>query len=153
MRILHALRLAVLACACAALAGPVSAEAQEADSTTSATSDSTAVVAAAEAWLAMLDEGDFTAAYDEAAPLLQQMAGSASGWSRFVGMARAGFPSSPERSILAYSADPVVTGAPPGEYRSVAFATGPEGRISERVVVVRQGDSWKVAMYGVRGGG
>lgn len=144
------IRLVVFASACAAFAGPVPAVAQEIDSPPA--SDSATVVETAETWLALLDEGDFTTAYEEAAPLLRQMAGSPAGWSRFVGMARADFSASPERAIARYSADPDVTGAPPGEYRSVTFATGRAGEISERVVVVRQDGEWMVAMYGTRGG-
>lgn len=151
MRTVDVTHIIVLASVCALLAGSVPAKAQEPEPATAA-SDSAAVVAAAESWLTLLDQGDFTAAYDEAAPLLQQMAGSAAGWSRFVGMARANFPAAPERSIMAYTAEPDVTGAPSGEYRSVTFATGPGGGISERAVLVRLDGVWKVAMYGTRGG-
>lgn len=150
MRTVEALRV-VLASVCVLLAGSVPAYAQEPEPATAA-SDSAAVVAAAESWLSLLDEGDFTAAYDEAAPLLQQMAGSAAGWSSFVDMARDDFPPAPGRSVWVYTAEPDVPGAPAGEYRSVTFATGPDAAISERVVLVRRDGVWKVAMYGTRGG-
>lgn len=51
-----------------------------------------------------------------------------------------------------YTAEPDVTGAPAGEYRSVTFTTGPDAGISERVVLVRRDGVWKVAMDGTRGG-
>lgn len=115
--------------------------------------DSAAAVEATENWLGLLDAGDFEAALSNAAPMLQDMAGNAASWSSFIGMARAEFPGAPDRNLAAFDADPELTGAPPGDYRSLVFVVGQDGEISERVVVVRHDGRWKVAMYGVRGAG
>jgi hypothetical protein len=104
-------------------------------------------VRAAQSWVELLDAGDYAEALDRAAPLLRQMTGSAANWASFVAMARAEFPGQIDRTLSSVDDSPDVGAAPPGDYHSVAFLVGHE---METVVLVLDGDIWRVAMYGVR---
>lgn len=106
---------------------------------------------AAEAWLALVDSSRFEESWKESAPLLQQMTRSPQGWENFLKQARGRFGTPGPRAFTSAEENPVIPGAPGGEYLrllyTVKYDSGPVG---ETVVLVLTNDGWKVAMYGLR---
>jgi len=115
--------------------------------------DSAAVVAAARRWVAILDRGRYAESLDSAAPLLRQMTGTTDAWKALADRARAGFPASPERTVVAFDPAPDLPGAPAGHYVRVTFRVSTGSVIVAEIVVLQETPpDWRVAMYGTRPG-
>ena len=112
--------------------------------------DSLAAHRAALAWLALVDQGRWQESLDSADPLLRQMAGSAAGWQRFIEQARAHYPVSADRDVVAWEPSYTPQAGPPGDYARLVLH--PRGTTThESVVLLRTTEGWRVAMYALGG--
>ncbi|MGE0354198.1 MAG: DUF4019 domain-containing protein [Gemmatimonadales bacterium] len=106
---------------------------------------------AAEAWLALVDSSRFEESWKQSAPLLQQMTRSPQGWESFLAQARSRFGTPGPRAFTSAEENPVIPGAPGGEYLRLLFTVKYDrGPVGETVVMVPTNEGWKVAMYGLR---
>jgi len=109
------------------------------------------VTRAAERWAALLDSGQYDVSWDSAAPLLRGMI-SRDRWPSMAVMMRGPAETIGGRRLTSIEYDATFPGAPPGRYVQLAYALStPAGEVSETIVVQQTGDTWRVAMYGVRG--
>jgi hypothetical protein len=113
--------------------------------------DSLAVRRAALAWLGLLDREQYTASFDSAAPLLRQIAGSASAWEQFARQARSNLRAPADRRLVASVPDPDLPGAPAGRYWRLVFEVINPAGPTETVVLQHTSTGWRVAMFGRRG--
>lgn len=103
----------------------------------------------ARAWLALVDQGEYTASWDAAAPLFQssttrqQWEGAASG-------ARTPLGELGKRELRAVENEKSLPGAPPGDYMVVHYDSAFAKKAPAREVVtlmLTAEDSWKVVGY------
>jgi hypothetical protein len=113
--------------------------------------DSAVVHKAAAWWLAQVDSAHYAISVDSAAPLFQQMVGSADGWRQFVESARRRYPVSPDREVTSWEPSFTPDGAPPGRYARIAFRSRTGPRSTETLVLLLTPAGWRVAMYGLTG--
>jgi hypothetical protein len=104
---------------------------------------------AAEAWLALVDAGDYGQSWSEAASFFKGSVDSA-GWGKKLGAVRA--PLGQVKSRTLKSSTPVTSapGVPDGEYVVFQFATAFENKASATEVVTPMKDSdgqWRVSGY------
>lgn len=105
--------------------------------------------AAAGAWLALIDAGEYEASWAEAATTFQQSV-TAGAWAAQAAAARRQIGDVRARSFVAVEVMRDPPGAPPGEYVRVRFDTDltVAGTLAEMVVLVRDGDrGLRVAGY------
>lgn len=117
-----------------------------------ATEDERAAQTAAEAWLDLIDAGEYAESWNEAASSFQE-AVSAKQWAQQVGDVRQPYGALQERTFESAESATDPPNDPPGEYVTLtyksAFANTPNA--IETVATVKQEDgSWKVAGYWVR---
>ena len=127
-------------------ATPLAAQEDEA-----VTADSAAIAAAEEAaspWLDLVDEGDYEASWEQAAPMFQE-AVPTSTWMTNVEQARGAFEPFGERTRIGaqHLVDP--PNAPAGEYVLLQYRTQVSGdrTVVETVVPMKTDDGWKVSGY------
>lgn len=105
--------------------------------------------AAAEAWLALLDAGDYEASWSEASMMFQG-AVTAEAWAEQMGAVRAQVGEVESRELVVAEAVTDPPGAPAGEYVQLRYqsAFGSAGRLAEVVAAVYEEDrGWRVAGY------
>jgi hypothetical protein len=108
--------------------------------------------AAAETWLALLDGGEFTSSWEEAAHLFQQ-AVSAQDWAQQAGLVRQQVGEVVARDLVDVQQATDPDGVPPGEYANVRYDSefGTIGKAIEVVSLVREAErGWRVAGYFVQ---
>ena len=116
-------------------------------------SDSTAAaVAAARAWLQLVDAGRNGESWDSAAAIFKG-AVTRSGWEEAVREGRAPWEPFGERELLGASYRTSLPNVPPGAYVVIQFRTraGKERRVVETITPARAQDGrWRIAGYYVR---
>jgi Protein of unknown function (DUF4019) len=128
------------------LAGPGHAQ-QANDSAATAQAAS-----AADTWLLLVDNGDYDASWDQAAPAFQQAVSKAD-WGRSVTQARIPFEPFGARRLAKAEFQESLPNAPPGPYVILQYRTSVSQNrtVTETVVPMRQADGrWMVAGYFVR---
>lgn len=133
-----------LATACSILAAPATTAAQ-----------AEGAREAAEEWLALIDAEDYAASWEAAARSFQS-AVTAGAWAAQVTAVVAQVGTVEERELAHTQPMTDPPGAPAGEYVQLRYNTTFDGagRLSENVVVVRDGDrGWRVAGYLVQPAG
>lgn len=110
-----------------------------------------AVAATAQAWLELLDRGEYGETWSQAAPIFQGSV-TAEQWATAARSAREQVGVVVSRSVSKVAAPAQLPGAPPGEYRVVEFTSAFGGlpRATETVVLRREGAEWKVVGTWVR---
>ncbi len=114
--------------------------------------DSAAAYRAATVWLRLVDNGEFGASIDSAAPLFRQIVGSADHWKQFAGQARSRYPVSSDREVVSWEPAFTPEGAPDGHYARMTFQSKTAPHSRESVILVLTASGWRVAMYGVSAG-
>jgi hypothetical protein len=108
-------------------------------------------IAAAEQWLALIDQGRYGASWEEASPMFQE-AMSRHRWETTLPGARdpLGMPISRKMRQAHYTK--ALPNAPPGEYVVIQFDTRFEQRPlgTEIVTPMKVGDRWRVSGYIIR---
>jgi hypothetical protein len=111
-----------------------------------------AAVAAAQAWLALVDAGEYGQSWDQAAELFRN-AVSREEWERMAGGVRKPFGALVSRELKAAQATTTLPGAPDGEYVVVHFAASFENKQSafETVTPMKDADGvWRVSGYYIK---
>ena len=132
---------------------PVAAMAQVAASTSPTPTDPKAdALKAAEAWLALLDAGQFPQSWDTAAPVLQK-AVAKDNWGTAVQSARGPFGKLQSRKLESAELTTSLPGAPAGQYVVAQYGTTFENHAAvETVTAMLDTDGqWRVAGYYVHG--
>ncbi len=129
-----------------AAAGPPPATAQQ-----DTTSPEGQARIAADAWLRLLDAGDFKATFRTAAPMFQK-ATSGGAWEQQAGQVRGQVGALESRQEVGAQYTTRLPNAPEGEYVLVNYASSfknlPKAR--EVVIIAKTDGAWKVAGYFVR---
>jgi len=151
--------LSLLPLLLASLAAPVMA--QEADEAADATTtvqdeDALALEAATVAaldWLALLDDGKYEESWQAGASAMQENV-TAEQWSTALKDAREPLEPFGARKLLESRKVTDPQGAPAGEYIFLHYRTqaANEQTVTETVVLLEEGDAWKVAGYFVQPG-
>lgn len=112
-----------------------------------------AVAVTAQAWLELLDRGEYQETWSQAAALFQG-AVTAEQWATASRAARDQVGVLVSRSVRGVAAPAQLPGAPPGEYRVVEFTSvfGGTPQATETVILRREGEEWKVVGTWVRPG-
>lgn len=116
-----------------------------------AAAEEEAALAAATAWLALVDEGRYGESWDEASELLRA-AVTREEWERQVGAVRGAFGAVERREVKSRTIATSLPGAPDGRYVVLELATA-FARKAEAVETVTprlEDGAWKVAGYYVR---
>jgi hypothetical protein len=111
-----------------------------------------AAVAAADAWLRLVDAGKYGASWDEAARLFRDAVGKPD-WERSVKNARAPFGRLVSRKVSARTYTESLPGAPDGKYVVVQYETSFENkkRATETVTPMLDDDGrWRVSGYFIK---
>ncbi len=111
-----------------------------------------AAIAAAEAWLATVDAGDYEDSWDEAASAFQ-MAITKADWARALRGARGPLGALTSRTATRSSYQTSLPGAPDGEYVIIQFESSFANKASavETVTPMRDEDgAWRVSGYFVK---
>jgi hypothetical protein len=117
-----------------------------------AAADSSRAVAAARAWLMLVDSGRWQVSVDSASDLFRRIVGSPANWQQFATTARARYPVSGERTLVAWEPSFSPEGAPDGRYARATFEVKGTHTTRESIVLVLTPSGWRVAMYGITGG-
>ena len=109
--------------------------------------------AAAEAWVKIVDAGNYGSSWDDAATAFKGVMAKER-WTEAVARARAPFGSVVSRTLASKEATDQLPGAPAGKYIVVRFTTGFEkSPATETVTLMLDGDrGWRVVGYFVRPG-
>lgn len=115
---------------------------------THAYSHTDAAEAAALAWLAAIDRGEFEQAWETSSPLLQVPL-SPNMLARTIGAARRDFGAVQSRRRVRVISETSMPGAPRGDLRIFTFQTRFENKpqITETITPHLDGDAWKVSGY------
>lgn len=111
-----------------------------------------AAQSAAEAWLAMTDQGRFEASWEAAAPYFQA-AVAKSDWQRQLTAVRSPLGAVQSREVASQDYRTTLPGAPDGHYVVFQFTTSFEHKANAvETVTAMQGDegAWRVAGYFIR---
>ena len=108
-------------------------------------------VAAATAWLALVDRQQWDDSWRTAGALLKQQL-TAAQWTATVQPVREPLGAVTARVLLAATPTKDLPGAPAGDYEVVQFQTGfaQKPQAMETVILMREGADWKVAGYFIR---
>jgi hypothetical protein len=117
-----------------------------------AATDSSRAVTAAQAWLELVDSGNWQASVDSASELFRQMVGSPANWQQFATSARSRYPVSGARTLISWEPSFSPDYAPAGRYARVTFEIKGVRTTHESIVLVLSSTGWRVAMYGLTGG-
>ena len=111
----------------------------------------TAAIAAADAWLALVDAGQYEASWLRSASLLRN-AVSTEQWAESVNAARGAFGSFVSREVVSADFQTSLPGAPDGEYVVIRYRATFEKKQAalETVTPMREDSAWKVAGYYIR---
>ena len=105
----------------------------------------------AQAWLALVDRGEWEASWRDAAPFFKSQI-TAAQWAGAMASVRKPLGAVSSRKVEAVTRASALPGVPAGEYEVITlktdFAEKP-GAI-ETITLVRQGDEWKVVGYFIR---
>ncbi len=148
---LGAMPFAVLLAACAACGGDGGNPAQPSpvtDNPTDGESDTAAARLAVDAWLALIDAGDYEAAYDAAAAFLRESV-TAEEFRRELETQRPLLGALRSRTVATTSRTTTLPDAPPGDYIVFEFDAVFERRpdAGERVTAVLEAGEWRVVGY------
>ena len=151
---MDARRLVLIACM---LAGLCAGAADEPDPQAQAQApaqteiDLAPAIAAAQHWLALLDQGRYGASWEQAAPMFQE-AMSRHRWETTLPGARDPLGGPIARKMRQADFTTSVPNAPPGEYVVIQFDTRFENRpmTTEIVTPMKVGDRWLVSGYVIR---
>lgn len=113
--------------------------------------ESQAAVAAADAWLAQVDQGHYGASWDSAAPYFQN-AIEREAWEKTMNSTRSPLGQLVERKVKSTKFLKTLPGAPDGPYVMIRFNTSFENKASaiETVTPMWQGGEWKVSGYFIK---
>jgi Protein of unknown function (DUF4019) len=113
--------------------------------------EAAAATAAALAWLALVDRGDYAASWDEAASLFRARIGSAD-WVGALTAARTPLGPVGERQLLSARHVTELPGVPDGDYVILQFQTGfaNKARAIETVTPMLDGAQWRVSGYFIK---
>lgn len=114
--------------------------------------DDQAAQTAAEAWVALVDQGQYAASWQAAAASFKSAVPQQK-WVESVGAARGPFGGLNTRSVKSNTATTTLPGAPDGEYVVLQFNTAFEKKAAalETITVLRDSDGqWRVVGYFVR---
>lgn len=109
-------------------------------------------VRASEAWLALVDSGDYARSWQEAAPFFKERVPEAD-WAKMVGQARGPFGDLKSRELKSAVYSTTLRGAPDGEYVVIQFRTSFDKKASAVETVTPMKDNageWKVSGYYVK---
>lgn len=107
---------------------------------------------AAEAWLKLVDSGDYGASWDEAAPAFQEKV-PRERWVSMVDGVRKPLGEVRSRSLAALTATSSLPGAPDGEYVVIQYKTefaGKAGAVETITPMKAPDGSWRVSGYFIR---
>lgn len=133
-------------------ATPLAAQDAEADPPADEVSaEVEAATAAANAWLALVDAGEYEESWREAASGLQDAVTPAV-WETSLTDARSQFGAFGERTLTSSQQVTDPPGAPAGDYVILQYSTAVPGdrTVTETVVPMKEGDAWKVSGYFVQ---
>ena len=108
--------------------------------------------AAAEAWLVLVDSGNYDESWEEAATLVQQ-AVSKEDWNRSIAGARRNFGKMLSRSVKSRTYAETLPGAPDGQYVVIQFQTTFEKKKEAIETITPMMDSdatWRVSGYFIK---
>jgi hypothetical protein len=108
-----------------------------------------AAVAAAEAWLSLVDEGDYAGSWDGAASFFKSAVGQAQ-WVQTMDTSRKPFGKNTSRKLISKSYSTTLPGAPDGEYVVIQFEASFENKPSaiETITPMKDTDGkWRVSGY------
>lgn len=110
--------------------------------------DEQAARTAATEWLQLLDNREYTDAY-EREPTRLRAGGTRAQFIRSMKLRRAPFGRANARTFIGAAASRKLTGAPDAEYESVLFRTSFEHKqaAAERVILTREREVWRVVDY------
>ena len=111
-----------------------------------------AAVAAADAWLKLVDAGKYGASWDEAAPLFKKAIGRAD-WEKALEGVRSPLGGLVSRKVASRTYTESLPGAPDGKYVVVQYATSfaNKGTATETVTQALVGDGrWRVSGYFIK---
>lgn len=123
----------------------------QAPAATPASEAETASSRAAREWLALVDSGQWAASWREASAMFRAQV-TAQQWESSATPVRGPLGAVGSRSFMKATRASELPGAPVGEYELIEFLTqfAEAERKIETVVMVREGDAWKVSGYFVR---
>jgi hypothetical protein len=112
--------------------------------------DTRPAMAAAEAWLALVDAGRYADSWEAAASIFREGIARPE-WEKLAHAVRGGNAAG-QRKLRAATHTTSLPGAPPGEYVVIQFDTPLANRPGaiETLATMREGGSWKVAGYFIR---
>ena len=147
-------RLVLIACVLAAFCAGAADEPDapsQAETKAPTEIDLTPAIAAAQHWLALLDQGRYGTSWEEAAPMFQE-AMSRHRWETTLPGARDPLGQTINRKMRQANYTTTVPNAPPGEYVVIQFDTRFEKRpaSTEIVTPMKVGDRWLVSGYVIR---
>lgn len=107
--------------------------------------------AAAAAWLALVDAGNYAASWSQASSLMQGHITQAQ-WQAAGAAARDPLGAVVSRDVSGVKTTDTLPGAPDGHYAVVTYATkfARKASATETVTLVEEGDIWKTAGYFIR---
>ena len=109
-------------------------------------------LAAAKAWLALVDEGDFAGSWESAAALFKN-AVTAEQWEQSLRAVRTPLGAAESRKVATKRFETSLPGAPDGEYVVIQMETSFENKASavETITPMRDSDGeWRVAGYYIK---
>jgi hypothetical protein len=107
--------------------------------------------AAAAAWLALVDAGNYGASWSQSSALMQGHVTQAQ-WQAAAGSARGPLGSVVTRNVTSVKTTDTLPGVPDGHYAVITYATtfAHKASATETVTMVDDGDAWKTAGYFIR---
>ncbi len=102
-------------------------------------------------WLELVDAGNYSASWDEAAPFFQEKV-SSSQWVEALNAVRAPLGDVTSREVTSATAHTILPEAPPGEYIVLTLTTSyaNKAQATETVTLMRVGDDWRVVGYFIK---